>query len=126
MIVVDTSALVAILKREPLRDACIEALDQNAACMSAGTLVECFVTAEWNGVGDEMRRMIGALAPQIIPVTDETAYEAHLAYKRWGEGRHPAGLNFGDCFSYVAATQRSLPLLFVGNDFSQTDIVSAL
>ncbi len=88
--------------------------------------MECFVTAEWNGVGDEMRRMIGALAPQIIPVTDETACDAHIAYKRWGKIRHPAGLTFGDCFSYAAVTQRSLPLLFVGSDFSQTDIVSDL
>ncbi len=126
MIVVDTSALVAILKREPLRDACIEALDQNRICMSAGTLVECFVTAEWNRVGGEMRRMIEALAPQIIPVTEETAQQAHLAYRRWGKGVHPASLNFGDCFSYAVARQEKLPLLFVGNDFSQTDIESVL
>lgn len=126
MIVVDTSALVAILKREPLREVCIETLDQNPTCMSAGTLVECFVTSEWNGVGDEMRQLIEALEPEIVPVTDETAYQAHLAYKRWGKGRHPARLNFGDCFSYVAAKERQLPLLFVGNDFSQTDIRSAL
>lgn len=126
MIVIDTSALVAILTREPFRDACIEALDQNRTCMSAGTLVECFVTAEWKGVGGEMRRMIDALAPQIIPVTEETARYAHLAYKQWGKGIHPAALNFGDCFSYVAAQQGNLPLLFVGNDFSQTDIRSVL
>jgi ribonuclease VapC len=126
VIVVDTSALVAILKREVLRDACLEALDQSRSCMSAGTLVECFVTAEWNRVGSEMRRMIEALAPQIIPVTEETAHQAHLAYKRWGKGIHPAALNFGDCFSYVAARQEKLPLLFVGNDFSQTDIESVL
>ncbi len=126
MIVVDTSALVAILKREALREACIEALDQNRTCMSAGTLVECFVTAEWNGVGDEMRRIVRAFGPEIIPVTDDTVHQAHLAYKRWGKGRHPAALNFGDCFSYVAAKERRLALLFVGNDFSQTDIRSAL
>ena len=124
MIVVDTSALVAILKREAHRDACIEALDKNRTCMSAGTLVECFVTAEWNGAGDEMRRMVGALAPRIVPVTEEAAYQAHLAYRRWGKGRHPAKLNFGDCFSYVLAKELGCPLLFVGNDFSQTDIAS--
>jgi len=94
--------------------------------MSAGTLVECFVTAEWNGVGGDMRKLIEMLAPEIIQVTQDTAYDAHLAYKRWGKGVHPASLNFGDCFSYVLAKQRKLPLLFVGNDFSQTDIVSAL
>jgi len=126
VIVVDTSALVAILKREAIRDACLEALDQNRTCMSAGTLVECFVTAEWNGVGGEMRRLVDALAPQIIPVTEETSHYAHLAYKQWGKGVHPAALNFGDCFSYVAARHGNLPLLFVGDDFSQTDIQSVL
>ena len=94
--------------------------------MSAGTLVECFVTAEWNGGGDEMRRLIGVLAPRIVSVTEEAAHQAHLEYKRWGKGRHPAKLNFGDCFSYVLAKELGRPLLFVGNDFSQTDIASVL
>lgn len=126
MIVVDTSALVAIIKHEPARDACINALDENRTCMSAGTLVECFVTSEWKGVGGEMRRLIELLAPQIVPVTAETAYDAQLAYRQWGKGLHPAALNFGDCFSYVTAKQERLPLLFTGNDFSQTDIASVI
>lgn len=126
MIVVDTSALVAICCGEPTRDACIDALDQHATCISAGTLVECFVTAEWKGVGGEMRKLVAALAPEVVPVTEEMAYQAQLVYRQWGKGMHPAALNFGDCFSYVVAKQRRLPLLFVGNDFSQTDIESAL
>ena len=126
MMVVDTSALVAIVRREPLRDACIEALDRGETWMSAGTMVECFVTSEWKGVGSEMRRLVEALAPKIIPVTSDTAYEAQLAYRRWGKGRHRASLNYGDCFSYAAAKHFGCPLLFVGNDFSQTDIASVL
>lgn len=126
MIVVDSSALVAIIRRETKRDVCLDALDKNSTCMSAGTLVECFVTAEWKGVGVEMRSLVAALAPDVIPVTEDTAYQAHLAYRQWGKGIHPAALNFGDCFSYVLAKQKRLPLLFIGNDFSQTDIESVL
>jgi ribonuclease VapC len=126
VIVVDSSALVAIIRWESKRDICLAALDQRRSCMSAGTLVESFITAEWKGVGPEMRRLVEALAPEIVPVTEETAHQAQLAYRQWGKGLHPAGLNFRDCFSYVVAKQRRLPLLFIGNDFSRTDIESVL
>ncbi|MBB4567211.1 ribonuclease VapC [Rhizobium leucaenae] len=61
----------------------------------------------------------------IIPVDAELADTARRAWRRYGNGRHPAALNFGDCFSYALAAIRSEPLLFKGNDFSQTDILAA-
>jgi len=61
-----------------------------------------------------------------MDVTEETAERAAAAYARWGKGNHPAGLNFGDCFAYALAEQMNCPLLFVGDDFSKTDIVPAL
>jgi ribonuclease VapC len=59
---------------------------------------------------------------RLIKVTEADAILAAEAYDRWGRGVHPAAWNYGDCFAYVLAKQRSCPLLFVGNDFSQTDV----
>jgi ribonuclease VapC len=61
----------------------------------------------------------------VIPVDHEQALLARDGFRRFGKGRHPAGLNFGDCFSYALAKQRGEPLLFKGNDFSQTDVLVA-
>ena len=127
MIVVDSSALMAILLKEPLRDACIDVLDRlTDRYISAGTLTEALIVAEGRNVGGGMLSLVDALEVNVLPVTPETPYEALLAFRQWGKGRHPAGLNYGDCFSYVAAKQTGYPLLFVGNDFAQTDIRSAL
>jgi ribonuclease VapC len=63
---------------------------------------------------------------EVAPVTGATARLAGEAYGRWGKGIHPAGLNYGDCFSYALAKERDWPLLFIGDDFSRTDILSAL
>lgn len=127
MIVVDTSALIAILRTGAKREACLDALDRfPSPFMSAGTMVECFVVAEGKGVGARMRGLLDAIQPSVVPVDEEFAHQAHMAFRQWGKGRHPAALNFGDCFSYVLAKQQRSPLLFVGNDFSQTDIESVL
>ena len=127
MIVVDTSILMAILRGEASRDASLNALAaETDRRISAGTLVEAYVASEYRGIGDEMVDLISSLEIQAVPVTSETAELARLAFQRWGKGRHPAGLNFGDCFSYALAAQLDCPLLFVGNDFSQTDIASVL
>ena len=58
----------------------------------------------------------------LVPVDEEQADLARRAYRKFGKGRHPAGLNFGDCFSYALSRALELPLLFKGNDFSQTDV----
>lgn len=127
MIAVDTSALMAVLLREPERDRCLHLLDTAPQmAMSAGTLTEAFVAAEYRGVGSSMELLVANLALEIVPVSAETAARALLAFRAWGKGRHPARLNFGDCFAYTLAKERNCPLLFIGNDFSQTDIRSAL
>jgi len=126
VIVVDTSALLAILIGEPAQEACLSAIEAHAACcISAGTLVEAFVVCERKRmVGIE--ELIGELELIVHPVDQEASWLALEAYRRWGIGRHPARLNFGDCFSYVAARQLDCPLLFIGNDFSQTDVRGVL
>lgn len=70
----------------------------------------------------ELDLLIGRLRVEIVPVTHAQAELARSGFRRFGKGRHPAGLNFGDCFSYALARALGEPLLFVGNDFSQTDV----
>ena len=96
------------------------------AIPAAGTLVEAYIAAEYRGVGPAMVGFIRFLGPEVVPATAETAVQALRAFRTWGKGRHPAKLNFGDCFAYALAEQLDCPLLFIGNDFSQTDIASVL
>ena len=93
---------------------------------SAGTLAEALIVASRRHVSDQMAGLIDELDLEIIPVTLASARRIGKAYEKWGKGMHPAGLNFGDCFAYVLAKERSCPLLFIGNDFSQTDVESVL
>jgi len=127
MIAVDTSALMAILQDEPQAQTCMAALEQaGRLLMSAGTVAEALIVSERRGVGLEMEELIGGLGVEIVPVTSESAYMAADAYRRWGKGIHPARLNYGDCFAYALASERDCPLLYVGHDFVQTDVQSAL
>jgi ribonuclease VapC len=127
MMVVDTSALVTIIVREPPAAACIKALESETDVLaSAGTLAEALIVASRRHVSDQMAGLIDELDLEIIPVTLASARRIGKAYEKWGKGMHPAGLNFGDCFAYVLAKERSCPLLFIGNDFSQTDVESVL
>jgi ribonuclease VapC len=75
---------------------------------------------------EEMNRLIDGLGFEIESVTPASARRIATAYARWGRGAHPAGLNFGDCFSYEVAKAHSCPLLYVGEDFAKTDLQSAL
>jgi len=127
MIAVDTSALMAIVLNEPRALECMKAVrDAEIALISAGTVAEVLIVAERKGVGMEMKNMLESMEFTIVPVTFTTAYLMAAAYQRWGKGIHPAKLNYGDCFSYALADEKKCPLLYVGNDFSQTDILSAL
>ena len=127
MIVVDTSALVAVVLGEPESDACIGVLARaDPIVISAVTAAEALIVAARRGVGDEMRQLLDGLGAEIAPVAPAAARRVADSYARWGKGAHPAGLNFGDCFSYDLASERSCPLLFVGQDFAKTDIRSAL
>jgi ribonuclease VapC len=125
--VVDTSALVAIVLREesaPLSIAVLQS--ETEILMSAGTLAETLVVSARRRVADEMARLFDVISIQFETVTPASAKRVAEAYAQWGRGIHPAALNFGDCFAYALAKEHSCPLLFVGNDFSKTDIRSVL
>jgi len=127
MIAIDTSALLAIVLAEPASDACIAALENEArVLMSAGTLAEALAVADRRMRAREMTWLIEGIGIEIVPVTPAVARRVAEAYERWGKGVNPAGLNFGDCFSYEVAKQHSCPLLFVGENFSKTDVESVL
>ena len=127
MIAVDTSALMAIALDETEADACIRVLEtETEVVISAGTVAEALIVADRRNVGEEMARLIDGLGFEIVSMTPAAARRIAAAYERWGRGMHPAGLNFGNCFSYEVAKERSCPLLYVGDDFSKTDLASAL
>ncbi len=127
MIVVDTSALMAILAAEPQEAVCLAVLQSaEQVLISAATVAEALVVAARRNIIDDMLNLIETLPLRIVEVTPEGARRVGRIYAKWGKGLHPAGLNFGDCFAYDVAREHSCPLLFVGNDFAKTDIESAL
>ncbi|MDH6297428.1 Uncharacterized protein, contains PIN domain [Agrobacterium fabrum] len=127
MIVIDTSALMAILLEEPGANACAAALATDEPLLiSAGTLAEAMIVAQRRNRSRAFEMLIEALSVEIRHVTPKSVQGISEAYSMWGKGVHPAGLNFGDCFAYELATTEGCPLLYVGNDFSQTDIASVL
>lgn len=127
MIAVDTSALLAILLDEPEADALAGTLeDADALVISAGTLAEALIVAERRGLGPQMHALLDALSMEVAPVNAAVAAEVCGAYRRWGKGVHPAGLNLGDCCAYALASARTIPLLFKGGDFAQTDLSPAV
>ncbi|MCV0398105.1 MAG: type II toxin-antitoxin system VapC family toxin [Rhizobiaceae bacterium] len=127
MIAVDTSALMAIVLNEPQAEACMAAIERaDELTVSAGTVAEALIVAGRRNVGKELASLISGLGLEIVSVTAASANRVADAYARWGKGIHPAGLNYGDCFAYEVAAERDCPLLYVGDDFSRTDIRSAL
>lgn len=127
MIVVDTSALMAIVLGEPERLVCMSAIEAEPDLLiSGGTVAEALVVAGRRGVEAEMRELIDGVGLEVRPVTLADARQIAAAYARWGKVMHPAGLNLADCFAYALAEQHDCPLLFVGNDFARTDVRSAL
>jgi ribonuclease VapC len=126
VIVVDTSALMAILLEEPSAAACrIILATEDRLLMSAATLTEALIVADRRRVGEAMRLLLEGLGIGVAPVDADAARRAAVAYSTWGKGAHPAGLNILDCFAYALATERGAKLLFVGQDFSRTDIAAA-
>jgi ribonuclease VapC len=127
VIVIDTSALIAIVLRESQAPQCIKALEAETEVLaSAVTIAEALIVAGRRRVADEMVNLLDGLTISIVTVTQASARRVAQAYDQWGKGIHPAGLNFGDCFAYALAKEHSCPLLFVGKDFSKTDIASVL
>jgi ribonuclease VapC len=130
-VIVDTSALAAIIFGEPEGPAFLRAIlaEEGGARISAVTLVELTMVVEGRAgpaAGAELDELLRRLALRVQPVTEEAAQAAREAWRRYGRGRHPAGLNLGDCFSYALATMTGAALLYKGADFSQTDVKAAL
>ncbi len=128
--ILDTSSLVAVIAEEPDAELYIEAISRAPLCrISAGNFLELSIVIE-SQFGSDVLRQCDALFRRvgivIEPVTVEHIHVARQAYHDFGKGRHPAGLNFGDCFAYALARATGEPLLFKGGDFGKTDIVSAL
>jgi ribonuclease VapC len=127
--VIDTSAVMAVLLGEPQRGAVESVLVSGSCRISAATRVELALVAEGR-VGAEGARIAEEFLERfdidVHPVDERMARTAINGWRRYGKGRHPAGLNFGDCFSYALAIELNEPLLFVGDDFSKTDVESAL
>lgn len=127
MIVVDTSALIAILSDEPEADECAKVLaEADRILMSAGTLAEAMIVAGQRHVRDGLLTLIEKLGIEIMPLTEAGARLVAEAYGTFGKGLHAAKLNFGDCFAYALAKEQRCPLLYIGNDFAKTDIDGAL
>jgi ribonuclease VapC len=128
--ILDTSPLVAILAGEPDAEIFIQAISQAPHCrISAGNFIELSMVVEGQ-FGAEVLRQCDALIRRAgvvtEPVTVEQAHFARQAFHDFGRGRHPAGLNFGDCFAYALAKVTGEPLLFKGEDFAKTDVLPAL
>ena len=127
--VVDTSALLAVLLAEPERDSFIVSLAAaEDALISAATLVEASIvmSAKTGGAGvADLDELLAAGAVRCVAVDEQQARLAREAFALYGKGRSPAGLNFGDCFSYALAKVSERPLLFKGEDFAQTDVTPA-
>ena len=128
--ILDTSVIVAMLLKESGFERLLDRIDAgHTAAVGAPTLLECAMVMA-SRVSQDARVLVAALLRsmnvQVISFTPEHYDAAIEAFLRFGRGRHPAALNLGDCMSYAAAVVSGLPLLFVGDDFSRTDIASAL
>jgi ribonuclease VapC len=124
--VLDTSALIAIVTSEAAADRLVQAVEADRSrLVSAATVVEASLVllGRYGEAGDfQLDRLLRAIGAEVVPVGEEQAVIARDAALRFGRGRHPAALNFGDCFSYALSVARGEPLLFVGEDFSKTDV----
>ena len=124
--VIDSSAIVAILLNEADAADIAQAIESNSQrLLSAANLLEASIVIEsrkGEAGGRELDLLIYRAAIEIVAVDQEQAELARIAWRRFGKGRHLAGLNYGDCFAYALARTRQLPLLFQGDDFSRTDI----
>lgn len=126
--IVDSSALLALLLREPGWERIAEALSgQPNAAIGAPTLTETAIVLLAKGAPPSLLpAVLRRAAVDVVAFTERHADVAADAYARYGRGRHPASLNYGDCLTYAIARMATAPLLFVGNDFAQTDLEPAL
>ena len=127
--IVDTSAIVAMLRKEPEASEFTRAIvAAGNARISAGSWVElgAVLSREADGVLDLLDQLMNTLAITIAAVDEVQARHGQAVYRTFGKGRHPAALNFGDCFAYALAETSGEPLLFKGDDFKKTGITAAL
>lgn len=127
--VIDTSALVAMLSNEPEAERFEAAVDNDSVLlMSTASYVETAIVIEsryGEPGGRELDLWLHRAAVDLVAILPEQAHAARAAYRKYGKGRHPAGLNYGDCFSYALAKISGEPLLFNGDDFPNTDVAAA-
>ena len=128
--VVDTSALLAIFLAEPERTRFLELITQaETRCISAANVFETGIVLEarrGEAAGREFDLFLHQAKFDVIPADSEQMEIARLAWRKYGKGRHPAGLNFGDCFAYALAKVMGEPILFKGDDFRLTDLSPVL
>ena len=125
--VIDTSAILCWLKKEPERERIVTALETHPICrISAVSLLETHIVVrarEHPAMIGKLQRFLSEIGTVVMPFDENQARLADVAFLRYGRGQgHPAQLNFGDCAAYALAKSLDEPLLFVGNDFAQTDI----
>ena len=127
--IIDTSAVLAILLAEDDAERYARAIEEADTCrMSAASYSEAAVVIDNRGdavASREFDLFFRRAGIAVEPVTFEQAQIARQAYRDFGKGRHPAGLNFGDCLSYALSKSLDEPLLFKGTDFAQTDVQRA-
>jgi ribonuclease VapC len=125
-VILDTSAVLAILFHEPDAERFARAIaTASSRRMSAATLLETTIVLESRSgaaAGYELDSFLQEAEIELEPVTPDQAQAARRAWRRFGKGNHPAGLNFGDCFAYALAEATREPLLFKGGDFDLTDV----
>lgn len=124
--VIDSSALVAVLTEEPEHVRMKSAIAADPTrLVSAASVVESAIVLETRRGAHASRQLdllLRGIGATVVAVDADQAAESRAAWERFGKGRHPAGLNFGDCFVYALAKTSSEPLLFKGDDFGQTDL----
>ena len=127
--VLDSSAIVAIHLKEPGFERLVDAVEQaDLIVVGAPTLLEAAVVLSARLGKDArplLRTFLRRIGAEVVPFNEEHVDAGTTAFLRFGRGRHPAALNFGDCMSYAIASVAGLPLLFTGGDFAQTDIAPA-
>ena len=128
--VIDTSALTAVLLGEPDRDTLIGLMvEAPRVLISSGTLLEAGIVMEarrGEAAGRELDLFLHRLKVRTVEVDEEQVDVARAAWRRYGKGRHPAGLNYGDLFAYALARVSGEPLLYKGDDFGRTDVAAVI
>ncbi|MGC3954954.1 MAG: type II toxin-antitoxin system VapC family toxin [Propionicimonas sp.] len=127
--IVDTSVLVAVILGEPDAEAQLHLMaNADSLALSAASLTESLIVVEarqGREAAADLAELLAELEVEIISLDEEQAEAAAGAWRRFGKGRHPAGLNLGDTFGYALAATRGEPLLFKGRDFAATDVPQA-